>query len=147
MSPGAVRKSVMNFQKSLSAFGLCLMSAMIVASAAHGDDEAMSGPASELTARCLLLVRAESSFPPNSSQHALAAHQLRMRTICWDWHALTNSAAPERQTKAQALLARCVGEAPFDLARAHELYYARHVKSVEQMCHEFAALIGGGSQQ
>jgi len=136
----------MSSQKSLGAFAFCLMVTTIVAVAVRADDEATSGPAGELTARCLLLVRAESSFPPNSSQQALAAHQLRMRTICWDWHALTSSAAPEREAKARALLTRCVGEVPFDLARAHELCYERHLKSVEQMCREFAALTGDRSQ-
>ncbi len=126
----------------LGTFTLCLVMAVTLAPAAAADDEAKSTPANELTIRCLLLARAESSFPPNSAQQSLAAHQLRMRTICWDWRALTASASPERKIKASALLERCLSEAPFDLARAHELYYERHVKSVEQMCRDFGALAG-----
>ncbi len=127
----------------LGVLALCLVTATIFAGAAPADDEAQATPANELTIRCLLLARAESSFPPSSAQQALEAHQIRMRTICWDWHALTASANPQRKTKASALLARCLSEAPFDLARAHELYYERHVKSVEQMCRDFGALVVG----
>jgi hypothetical protein len=126
----------------LGAFPLCLAMAMILSLEAAADDEAKSTPANELTIRCLLLARAESSFPPSSAQQSLEAHQVRMRTICWDWRALTASASLERKTKASALLERCLSEAPFDLARAHELYYERHVKSVEQMCRDFGALAG-----
>ena len=128
----------------LGAVALCLGTAAIFAHAAIADDEAKATPANELTIRSLLLARAESSFPPSAAQQSLEAHQNRMRTICWDWHALTTPANAERKAKASALLARCLSEAPFDLARAHELYYERHVKSVEQMCRDFGALAEGG---
>ena len=114
--------------------------------AAVADDETKATPANDLTARCLLLVRAESAFPPSSNRQSLEAHQLRMRTICWNWHALAVSTSAEGRVKAAALLERCIAEAPFDLARAHELYYERHVKSVAQMCRDFDGLVGGDTR-
>jgi len=125
-----------------SAYFAAALSVTAPSGVATADDEAKATPANDLTARCLLLARAESSFPPSSNQQSLEAHQLRLRTICWDWHSLTTSARPGRGSRATALLARCLAEAPFDLARAHALYYERHVKSVEQMCRDFGALTG-----
>ncbi len=121
-----------------SSLGLAAAIALLAGVSAFADDEAESTPGSALTVRCLLLVRAETAFPPASSQQVLMDHQQRMRTICWDFHAL--SVRPDR-SKAVALLKRCLAEAPFDMARAHELYYERHVKSIEEMCQAFGALV------
>jgi hypothetical protein len=138
MSPRCTMK------KTHAGAGAFLAGALIVlalSSRAVADDEAQATPANELTVRCLLMTRAESAFPPSSTRQSLEAHQLRMRTICWDWHALATGAAPDRKAKTAALLERCLAEAPFDLARAHALYYQQHVRSLEEMCRDFAALI------
>ena len=107
---------------------------------ARSDEEAQHTPANELLVRCLSLVRAETAFPPTANREILEAHQLRMRTLCWDWHALAAPAA-QNGDKARNLLARCLAEAPFDLARAHQVYYARNVASMEQMCRDFESLV------
>ena len=127
-------------------FALILAALMFMSLAsgkALADDEADQSPAAQLTIRCLQLVRVESSFPTNSAQQSLEAHQTRMRTICWDFRALAASSSPERAAKGQTLLERCLKESQFDLARAHEAYYTRHVKSLEQMCRDFAQLVSG----
>ena len=129
---------------SLRAFAVATLLIASFPRTAVADDETQATPANDLTARCLLLVRAESSFPPSSNQRSLETHQVRMRTICWDWHALAVSRSADGKGKAAALLERCIAEAPFDLARAHELYYERHVKSVEQMCRDFDGLVVSG---
>jgi hypothetical protein len=109
--------------------------------AAFADDEVDRSPSAQLTIRCLQLVRAESSFPPTSSRQLLEEHQLRMRTICWDWRALAASSGAERSAKGQALLERCLKESEFDLARAHQVYYTRHVDGLKQMCRDFSQLV------
>jgi hypothetical protein len=116
---------------------------VLSAGAVFADDEVDRSPAAQLTIRCLQLVRAESSFPPTSSRQVLEAHQLRMRTICWDWRALAANSSAERSAKGQALLERCLKESEFDLARAHEVYYTRHVDGLKQMCRDFSRLVFG----
>ena len=122
---------------------LCVLAIVAGLKAALADDETKSTPANTLIVRCLLLVRAESSFPPSSSRGLLKSHQLRMRKICRDWHALAMSGAPDREAKGAVLLERCLSEAPFDLARAHQLYYEQNVRSLQQVCWEFHAVVSG----
>ena len=122
---------------------LCILIIVAGLNLAWADHETKLTPANSLTVRCLLLVRAESTFPPSSTRAQLESHQLRMRTICWDWHALAESGAPDRETMAGILLKRCLSEAPFDLARAHQLYYERNVRGLQQVCREFHAVVSG----
>ena len=120
---------------------LCFLIAIFGLKVASADDEQSGSAGDKLVSRCLLLVRAESSFPPRSSQALLEAHQSRARVMCWDWRAVAASAEPDRKTKASQLLERCLSEASFDLARSHEQYYVTHVQLTKQMCRDCAALV------
>lgn len=108
-----------------------IVSAMLGASAAHARE------ADTLQAQCLAIAHAQHGATPGSTHKQLGPHRFRMRELCAAWSALAASTAGDKIKAATVLAQRCEREARFDLSRANEIAFERHVKSGIEMCRSY----------
>jgi hypothetical protein len=102
---------------------------------------AAANNAQDLYARCVAISQAPHGATPGSTFKQLAPHQLRKRKLCAEWRDLAVSTTPDKSIAAAALAERCLREVRFDLARANEPAFERHVQAGIQMCRDFQAQV------
>ena len=110
---------------------------LTISLAAAGASMARAGDANGLRERCRAVAHANHGGTPGSTYKQLGPHQFRMRELCAAWDALAASDSAGKSEPANALADRCVREARFDLARANEPAYERHVKAGVEMCRDY----------
>ena len=104
--------------------------------AAAGANPASAAEPSSMDKQCLAIAGAGHGGAPGSTYKQLGPHQFRMRKLCAEWTALAASNAAGKTVAANALAGRCLKEVRFDLSRANEPAFERHVRAGTQMCRD-----------